>query len=83
MDCLDMAANVTGLFIVLERRGLLSRHRVEGPQSRGVFFDGRWPHYTAVLSTEDGNRWAFDPWPLPPGERPEVKPLERWLEESD
>jgi hypothetical protein len=78
MDCLDVTANITSLFIVLESRGLLDRHHVESPQSRGVFFDGRWPHYTAVLSADDGSRWAVDPWAKAPGERPDVMPLDRW-----
>jgi hypothetical protein len=80
MDCLDVTANVTSLFVVLERRGLLDKHHVESPQSRGVFFDGRWPHYTAVLSASDGSRWAVDPWAKSPGERPDVMPLERWVQ---
>jgi hypothetical protein len=81
MDCLDVTANVTSLFLVLEERGLLARHRVESPQSRGFFFDGRWPHYTAVLSESDGRRWAVDPWSRP-GERPDVLPLEEWSAEG-
>jgi hypothetical protein len=81
MDCLDVTANVTSLFLVLEERGLLAKHRVEGPQSRGFFFDGRWPHYTAVLSASDGGRWAVDPWSRP-GEPPDMLPLETWSAEG-
>lgn len=82
LDCLDVTANLTSLFLVLEERGLLVNHRVEGPQSRGFFFDGRWPHYTAVLSASDGRRWAVDPWSRRPGERPDVLPLEKWSAEG-
>jgi hypothetical protein len=82
MDCLDVTANVTSLLLVLEDRGLLARHHVERPQSRGVFFDGRWPHFSAVVVAEDGSRWVLDPWTRSPGDRPEVKLLEQWQGEG-
>ena len=81
MDCLDVTANTVSFLLVLQQRGLLVHHRVDGPQSRGIFLDGRYPHYTAVISdTDAGKRWAIDPWPRAPGQRPEVLPLERWLQ---
>lgn len=82
MDCLDVTANVTSLFVVLDERKLLARHHVAEPQSRGFFFDGRWPHYTAVLTAADGTRWAIDPWAHRPGERPDVLPVETWVEQG-
>jgi len=78
MDCLDTTANVTSLLLVLEARGLLAHHQVEAPQSRGFFLDGRWPHYTAVISA-GGQRFAIDPWTRRPGEPPDVMPLAAWL----
>lgn len=82
MDCLDVTANITSLFVVLDRRGLLGRYHVEQPTSRGFFFDGRYPHYTAVLSGNDGKRWAFDPWARAPGQRPDVLPVPVWQARS-
>lgn len=78
MDCLDVTANVTSLLVVLEERGLLAHHHVEGPQSRGFFIDGRYPHFTAVVADESGARFAIDPWTRPPGERPLIAPLSQW-----
>jgi hypothetical protein len=78
MDCLDTTANVTSLLLVLEARGLLAHHQVEAPQSRGFFLDGRWPHYTAVISA-GGQLFAVDPWTRRPGEPPDVLPLAAWL----
>ncbi|HEY8380896.1 MAG TPA: hypothetical protein VIL09_01975 [Microvirga sp.] len=78
MDCLDVTANVTSLLVVLEERRLLSHHRVEGPQSRGFFIDGRWPHFTAVVADGSGARYAIDPWTRSPGERPLIAPLSQW-----
>jgi hypothetical protein len=79
MDCLDVTANTTSLLLVLQERGLLAYHTIEPPQSRGVFFDGRYPHYTAVIvERRSGARWAVDPWPYGPGHRPDILPLARW-----
>jgi hypothetical protein len=81
MDCLDTTANVTSLLLVLDARGLLAHHRIEAPQSRGFFFDGRWPHFTAVVSA-GGQPFVIDPWTRRPGEPPDVMPLAQWLARS-
>jgi hypothetical protein len=82
MDCLDVTANVISMLLVLEERGLLRHHEVAPPQSRGMFLDGRWPHFTAVIGERNGARWALDPWRRAPGQRPEILPLERWQQAS-
>jgi len=83
MDCIDETANTTSLLLVLEGRGLLAHHRVERPQSRGLFIDGRYPHTTAVI-VEKGTRreWAVDPWEKPVGQRPDILPLAVWRLDS-
>jgi hypothetical protein len=82
MDCLDVTANVISLLLVLEERGLLRHHEVGPPQSRGIFLDGRWPHFTAVVVERTGTRWAVDPWRRAPGQSPEILPLDRWQQAS-
>ena len=55
MDCLDETANTTSLLVELTR-GVCSRTTTSSrPESRGFFFDGRYPHFTAVIA-EDKDR---------------------------
>jgi hypothetical protein len=83
MDCVDETANTTSLLLVLEAQGWLVHHRVERPQSRGLFIDGRYPHVTAIVAEKrTGREWAVDPWARAPGQRPDILPLERWRQES-
>jgi hypothetical protein len=83
MDCIDTTSNNTGLFLVLDQLGLLRHHRVDGPVSRGLLFDGRMPHTTAVLAEKaSGRRWAIDNWTHKYGELPDVEPLEQWQGEN-
>jgi hypothetical protein len=82
MDCIDETANTTSLLIELDRRGLLAHHRVQRPQSRGFFIDGRYPHVTAVIA-ERGTltEWAVDPWKYAPGQMPDILPLSTWRQD--
>lgn len=82
MDCLDVTANTIGLLLVLEEHRLLRHHEVDPPQSRGLFFDGRYPHFTAVVEQHGGTRWAVDPWRKALGQRPDVLPLSSWQRAS-
>lgn len=83
MDCLDETANTTSLLLVLQERGLLTHHRVRGPESRGFFLDGRYPHFSAVITEKrSGREWAVDPWRRAPGQRPEILPLDQWRQDS-
>jgi hypothetical protein len=79
MDCIDLSANNTSLFLVLMQLKLLHHHRPELPVSRGFLVDGRMPHTSAVLSeTKSGQRFAVDNWTRKYGELPEVMPLDEW-----
>jgi hypothetical protein len=83
MDCLDETANTTSLLLVLQERGLLTYHRVEPPESRGFFLDGRYPHFSAVIvENGSGQEWAVDPWRKAPGQKPEILPLVQWRQDS-
>lgn len=83
MDCLDETANTTSLLVELDNQGLLRHHRVESPQSRGFFLDGRYPHFTAVIAEKkSGGAWAVDPWRYAPGKTPDILPLAKWRQDS-
>jgi hypothetical protein len=77
LDCLARASNTTVYLLLLERGGLLPRHRVGHPAHRGflVFL----PHNTAVLLERDNGRaWAIDSWYAPNGSPAAVWPMELW-----
>lgn len=83
MDCLDETANTTSVLLVLQEQGLLAYHAVQYPESRGFFLDGRYPHFTAVITERrTGTAWAVDPWKKAPGQRPDILPLTRWRQDS-
>jgi hypothetical protein len=83
MDCLDETANTTSVLLVLQEQGLLAHHAVQYPESRGFFLDGRYPHFTAVITEKrTGTAWAVDPWKKAPGQRPDILPLTRWRQDS-
>jgi len=78
LDCVAESSNTTVYLLLLERDGLLSRHRVRYPASRGILM---WfPHKTAVLEElATGRAWAIDSWYGPSGSPAPVWPLELWL----
>jgi len=83
MDCLDETANTTSLLLVLQDKGLMTYHKVERPESRGFFLDGRYPHFSAVIVERgSGLEWAVDPWRKAPGQMPEILPLVQWRQDS-
>ncbi|WEX07314.1 hypothetical protein [Chelativorans sp. AA-79] len=78
MDCIDESTNTRSLLMLLADSGLLRHHRVEPNTSRGVFLDGRYPHFTAVIRDGGGMRWAIDSWYEPAGGPPDIMPLAEW-----
>jgi len=78
LDCIAETSNTTIYLLLLERDGLLSRHRVRYPAHRGFLM---WlPHHTAVLEElATGQAWAIDSWYGPSGSPAPVWPLELWL----
>lgn len=79
MDCIDESTNTRTFLRHLESRGLLKHHSVRTNVTRGVIFDGRYFHATAVIRDEGGQRWAVDSWYEPAGGAPDVMRLEEWL----
>jgi hypothetical protein len=79
MDCIDESTNTHALLKYLARRKLLKHHTVERNASRGFFFDGRYPHSTAVIEENGGAEWVVDSWYAPMGGAPDIIPLSEWL----
>ena len=80
-DCIDASRNTTSLLLLLDELHLLKHHRVEKPVARGYLLDGRWPHATAVVAElASQKQWAVDSWTHAAGERPDIMPLEQWLQ---
>lgn len=84
MDCIDESINTTLYLTMLQKYGLMQKHRIEDRATRGWFLGG-WPHTTAVISETatmqgkgHGRFWAVDSWFLDNGEPPFILPLETW-----
>lgn len=74
-DCVDEATNTTSYLLFLHKRGLIKKHTVEIPISKGRIWRGvkNWPHWTAILKEEGtGQRYAVDSWIYENGENPAV-----------
>jgi hypothetical protein len=78
MDCVDESTNTHTLLAYLAERGLLKHHTLLRNDSRGMFVDGRYPHWTAVLRDKAGVKWAVDSWYAQPGGAPDIMPFSRW-----
>lgn len=81
MDCVDEATNTTSYLMFLYSRGLIKKHTVSIPISKGRIWRGvkNWPHWTAILKVnESGVRYAIDSWPFVNGENPAVVKLDEW-----
>ena len=84
LDCYSEAANTTNFLGLLEREGLMRRHRTLAPQMRGLLEYGHGGVLThATGSIEDvasGERFAVDSWYFDNGVAPSVVPLDEWLD---
>ena len=78
MDCIDESSNTDTLLRYLAERGLLKYHKVARKASRGHFIDGRYPHWTAVISDPSGTKWVVDSWYAPMGGAPDIFPYSQW-----
>ena len=78
MDCVDESTNTRALLLYLAERSLLKFHKVGRNVSRGIFFDGRYPHFTAIVIDPAGTKWVVDSWYKPTGGAPDVFPYEQW-----
>ena len=78
MDCVDEATNTRTLLSYLAERDLLKFHTLLRNDTRGMFLDGRYPHWTAVIRDPDGVKWAVDSWYAPTGGAPDIMPFSQW-----
>ncbi|MCX5577390.1 hypothetical protein [Kaistia terrae] len=83
LDCIDESVNTTTLLKLLEGQGWLQHHRVGSVASRGLLFDGRYPHNTAtIIEKVSGRRWVVDSWVRANAQPPDIKPLDVWKKEG-
>lgn len=78
MDCIDEATNTDEFLRFLHAKGWLKFHTPARKDSRGSFFDGRYPHWTATVKAHDGQLWAVDSWYQAGGNPPDIMPLSEW-----
>ncbi len=84
MDCIDESTNTTSLLLMAEKHGYLKHHRVSAPVSRGFFLDLRYPHATAtVTEKKTGKTFAIDSWVRANGQKPDILPLDVWMEQGN
>jgi len=78
MDCIDESTNTITYFTMLHREGLIRRHTLTKPRTRGYFVFG-WPHTSAVIRENATNDYfVVDSWFHSNGQRPEIIPLAVW-----
>jgi len=80
-DCVDEATNTTSYLMFLYSRGLIKKHTISIPISKGRIWRGvkNWPHWTAILKEEGtGQRYAVDSWIYKNGVNPAVVKIEEW-----
>ncbi|MCB9983468.1 MAG: hypothetical protein H6861_07345 [Rhodospirillales bacterium] len=82
LDCVDESTNTTIYLSLLQQKGLMRFHRVEGPSMRlPLLHAGRWPHQTAVITRRDtGEFFAVDSWFHDNGAPAEIVTLKTWKE---
>lgn len=78
MDCVDESTNTDNFIRYLHTQGWLKHYQPTRKTTRGSFFDGRYPHWTAVMVDERGEKWAVDSWFEPGGGPPDIMPLKEW-----
>lgn len=78
MDCVDESINTERFLRFLENKKLIHFYKVEKRTSRGIFIDGRYPHWTAVITDNDNKKWAVDSWYEAGGGMPDIMPLSDW-----
>lgn len=78
MDCVDESTNTDNFIRYLHSRGWLKYHQPARKTTRGSFFDGRYPHWTAVIEDKSNVKWAVDSWFEAGGGLPDIMPLSDW-----
>ncbi len=80
LDCIDETVNTMSYLKMFDAEGWLRWHRLDRPAHRGLMFDGRSPHNTAVLAElATGARYAIDSYFRANGVAADAVPIEPWL----
>lgn len=77
LDCNDESTNTTTYLKLMLKDGLLRFHHPIDTKTRGFFLNG-WPHTTAAIQDDSGNKFAVDSWFFDNGVPPVIIPLEQW-----
>ena len=73
---IDRTSNTMSLIMVLDQLGMMHHHKLVAPATRHIVP----PHTAAVMIERTRNRkWVVDPWTHNSGERPDITPLEVWV----
>lgn len=78
MDCVDESNNTLAFLRFLETEGRLKFHKPMRIGSRGLLFDGRYPHKTAVVTDQNKTKWAIDSWKKDGGLPPQIVEYAKW-----
>lgn len=81
LDCVDESVNTTTYLSIMNQKGLIKFHDVQGPVVRLpiVSFTG-WPHQTGVIiERESDQAYVVDSWFHDNGHDAEIVDLEKWL----
>ena len=78
MDCVDESSNTLVFLKFLDSEKLLKFHKPKRIGARGLLFDGRYPHKTAVVTDNKGAKWAIDSWKKDGGLPPQIVEYAKW-----
>ncbi len=79
LDCIDEAANMTSLLVMLKSAGLLRHNIPVAPSSRSVSNGNRWPHYAGTVKDKrTGKLYVIDSWFRSNAKPAVVVPYKKW-----
>ncbi len=77
LDCIDESLNTTSILLLLQEKGFIAYHSLNGTEGRGQAFD--WPHFAASLrETKSGAIYVIDSWFRDNGEKADILSLADW-----
>ena len=77
LDCIDESLNTTSILLLLQEKGFIGYHSLNGTEGRGEAFD--WPHFaTSLRETKSGDIYVIDSWFRDNGEKADILSLADW-----
>ena len=81
LDCIDETVNTTKYLTFLKQDDLLQWHSVGQPVYKGFIINGVYPHNSAtIVENQTGQVYVVDSYIYKNGVKPDIRPLESWLE---